>query len=157
MTPPRKPGDDVSYGHHETCGICHTSGVCEHSLDALKEAMTRPDSEAPDEVWCLINSEGKSTGACSVLPFGFAAWEKVGFAIVRYVKATKADGGADGAALSEGELSYFRAQGGSVLINEIDRLRARERRMVEAINAVMALVWPSSAVFKRLRAALEDP
>lgn len=37
-----------------------------------------------------------------------------------------------GEGMSEGELEYFRAQGGSVLVNEIDRLRERERLLVEA-------------------------
>lgn len=33
--------------------------------------------------------------------------------------------------LSDSELEFFRAQGGSVLVNEIDRLRAENRRLVE--------------------------
>jgi hypothetical protein len=29
----------TTYGHHETCGICHTSGPCRHTMDALSKAI----------------------------------------------------------------------------------------------------------------------
>ena len=29
----------MTYSHHETCGICHTSGPCEHMLDLIPADM----------------------------------------------------------------------------------------------------------------------
>lgn len=75
----------MRYGHHETCGICHTSGVCKHTIVELKEEPKQV--QAPEEVWVVVNWRGEPTGACMATSSDLTGWEKAGFALVRYVKA----------------------------------------------------------------------
>ena len=80
-------------------------------------------------MWCLINSLGESTGACSATPSNFGAWERAGFNLVRYVKATRDV--VDDAALSEirgaleGDATPFAdiEDYARTLLAEVDRLR----------------------------------
>lgn len=39
----------TTYGHHETCGICHTSGPCKHTMIDFSAHM-RAHEEAPRKV-----------------------------------------------------------------------------------------------------------
>ena len=143
--------------------------------------MTRASADAPDHVTVYVTKEGEATNLCGdTHPRG-----------VRYVKAPKADVGADGAALREiarlnAEVVRFRgdrdycAKETDRLSREVDRLRARERRLVEAIaqmridemgnnrdrfdafTEVLRLMVPrvtkeDLVAMDKLRSALEEP
>jgi hypothetical protein len=44
----------TTYGHHETCGICHTSGPCKHTIEQFTESFKR-FKEAPRDTTVKIS------------------------------------------------------------------------------------------------------
>lgn len=60
--------------HHETCGICHTDGFCEHSKNRLIEELTKVSLARPtwDDVWMGLAESLAKRSTCSRLQVGCA-------------------------------------------------------------------------------------